>query len=246
MWGAAGMAVPHICHRGSTVSGMIDSSAGLAVLVYSRTVGYRHDSIAAGIDAVRALGHQHDFSVEATEDPAAFTEDNLARYGVVAFLNTNGPVLTDPGRAALESYIRAGGGFVGVHSAAATEFDWPFYGALVGAYFDGHPHVQPAVIRVADTDHPATTHLPAQWYRTDEWYDYLSNPRSTCRVLLTVDEPSYAGGGMGADHPIAWCRQYEGGRSFYTGLGHTVESYSEPAFLAHLLGGIRYAAGRAG
>jgi type 1 glutamine amidotransferase len=244
MWGAAMDGRAPRRRRTGNVSGMIDSSTGLAVLVYSRTVGYRHDSIAAGIDAVRTLGRQHGFTVEATEDPAAFTEANLARYGVVAFLNTNGPVLSDPGRAALESYVHAGGGFVGVHSAAATEFDWPFYGALVGAHFDAHPHVQPATVRVADTDHPATAHLPAQWYRIDEWYDYRSNPRSTCRVLLTVDEASYAGGGMGADHPIAWCREYAGGRSFYTGLGHTIEAYSEPAFLAHLLGGISYAAGR--
>ena len=225
---------------------MIHSSTGLAVLVYSRTVGYRHDSIPAGIEAIGSLGGEHGFTVEATEDPAVFTEANLVQYGVVMFLNTNGAVLSHPGRKALESYVRAGGGFVGVHSAAATEFDWPFYGGLVGAYFDGHPHVQPALVRVADDGHASTAHLPTQWPRTDEWYDYRSNPRSLCQVLLTVDEPSYIGGRMGADHPIAWCRPYEGGRSFYTGLGHTIESYSEPAFRDHLLGGIRYAAGAEG
>lgn len=223
------------------------------VLVYSRTTDYRHDSIPAGIAALRTLGADEGFEVDATEDPAAFTVASLAHYRVVVFLSTSGEVLEADGRVALESFIRSGGGFVGVHSAAATEYDWPFYGELVGAYFDRHPQVQPGTIQVVDPDHPATAPLPATWRRTDEWYDFradprsrpISDPASAVRVLMTVDESSYTGGGMGSDHPIAWCRKIAGGRSFYTAIGHTIESYAEQGVRAHLAGGIRFAAGLA-
>jgi type 1 glutamine amidotransferase len=214
------------------------------VLVFSATAGFRHDSIPAGTQAIRELGAAHDFTVTATEDAAAFTTGNLAGYEAVVFLNTTGDVLDGSQQAAFESYIRGGGGYVGVHSAADTEYDWPFYGELVGAYFASHPPVQRADVTVADRGHAATAHLPRTWTRTDEWYDYLSNARSTARVLATLDEASYTGGTMGADHPHAWCKAYQGGRSFYTGGGHTDAAYAEPAFRDHLLGGIRYAAGR--
>ncbi|WP_246074269.1 ThuA domain-containing protein [Nonomuraea terrae] len=209
------------------------------VLVFSRTAGFRHDSIPAGIQAIKDLG----FDVTATEDPGAFTTDNLAKYKAVIFLSTTGDVLNDAQQAAFESYIKAGGGFVGVHAAADTEYEWPFYGELVGAWFASHPAIQPATIKVEDRAHPATAHLGSLWNRTDEWYDYRTNARSTAHVLATLDESSYSGGRMGDDHPIAWCKEYEGGRSFYTGGGHTRESFAEPDFLKHLLGGINYAMG---
>jgi type 1 glutamine amidotransferase len=212
------------------------------VLVFSRTAGFRHDSIPAGIAAIRELGTEHGFTVTATEDGAAFAAANLDRYAVVVFLNTTGDVLDAGQQSAFEAYIRSGGGYVGVHSAADTEYDWPFYGDLVGAYFAAHPAIQQATIRVEDRSHPSTAHLDATWVRTDEWYNYRTNPRSAVRVLVTLDESSYSGGTMGADHPLAWYRPFEGGRSFYTGGGHTVQAYAEPAFRAHLLGGIRYAA----
>jgi type 1 glutamine amidotransferase len=208
------------------------------LLVFSKTAGYRHESIAAGLSTIR----DH-FTVDATEDGAAFEPDNLARYRAVVFLNTSGNVLGAAQQAAFEAYIRNGGGFAGVHAAADTEYDWPFYGELVGAYFKSHPAVQRAVLRVEDRNHPATAGLPETWTRTDEWYNFRTNPRSAVRVLLTLDESSYSGGTMGADHPHAWYREYEGARSFYTAGGHTVESYAEPAFRSHLVGGIRYAAG---
>ncbi|WP_235854343.1 ThuA domain-containing protein [Nonomuraea aridisoli] len=209
------------------------------VLVFSRTAGFRHDSIPAGIQAIKDLG----FDVTATEDPAAFTSDNLAKYKAVVFLSTTGDVLNDAQQAAFESYIKAGGGFVGVHAAADTEYDWPFYGELVGAWFASHPAIQPATIHVEDRAHSSTAHLGPLWNRTDEWYDYRTNARSTAHVLATLDESSYSGGRMGDDHPIAWCKEYEGGRSFYTGGGHTQQSFSEPDFRQHLLGGINYAMG---
>ncbi|BCJ54103.1 glycosyl hydrolase [Actinoplanes sp. NBRC 14428] len=215
------------------------------MLVFSRTAGFRHDSIAAGTQAIRDLGAQNGFSVTATEDPAVFTTAGLSSYEAVVFLNTTGDVLNAAQQTAFESYIRGGGGYAGVHAAADTEYDWPFYGELVGAYFASHPAIQPATVVVEDRGQASTAHLPQRWNRTDEWYNYRTNPRSTAHVLASLDESSYSGGGMGADHPHAWCKTLSSGRSFYTGGGHTQESYADPAFRAHLLGGIRYAAGQA-
>lgn len=215
----------------------------MRILVYTRTTGYRHESIPAGVAALAELGEQHGFAVTATEDPAVFDPDELARYAAVVFLSTSEDVFdTDRQRHAFEGFTVAGGGFVGIHGASCTEYRWPFYGELVGAWFDRHPEVQPGRIRVEDHDHPATAHLPASWDRVDEWYDFRTNPRGRVQVLLTLDEASYAGGRMGPDHPIAWCHENLGTRVFYTALGHTAESYAEPALRAHLLGGIRYAA----
>ncbi|WP_371786133.1 ThuA domain-containing protein [Streptosporangium subroseum] len=214
------------------------------VLVFSKTAAFRHDAIPVGIQAIRDLGATGSFTVTATEDAAAFTTANLAQYEAVVFLSTTGDVLNAAQQTAFESYIRAGGGFVGVHAAADTEYDWPFYGQLVGAYFSSHPAIQQAGVKVENRGHAATATLPQTWTRTDEWYNYQSNPRSTARVLATLDESSYSGGTMGADHPHVWCKTFEGGRSFYTGGGHTAASYTDSVFRAHLLGGIRYAAGR--
>ncbi|GIJ80964.1 Type 1 glutamine amidotransferase (GATase1) [Micromonospora phaseoli] len=215
------------------------------VLVFSKTAGFRHDAIPVGIQTVRDLGAANNFTVTATEDAAQFNTTNLARFEAVIFLNTTGDVLNSSQQTAFESYVNGGGGYVGVHSASDTEYDWPFYGNLVGAYFSSHPAIQQATVRMENRAHPSTAHLSQSWTRTDEWYNFRSNPRSTARVLATLDESSYSGGSMGGDHPIAWCKTVSGGRSFYTAGGHTQASYSEPAFRAHLLGGIRYAAGRA-
>ncbi|MFE0820065.1 ThuA domain-containing protein [Streptomyces sp. NPDC058807] len=213
------------------------------VLVFSRTAGFRHSSIDDGIAALRDLGAANNFTVDATEDPGAFTTGNLAQYEAVVFLSTTGDVLGDAQQTAFESYINAGGGYVGVHAAADTEYDWPFYEGLAGALFHSHPAIQPATVEVEDRAHDATAHLGGTWQRTDEWYNYRSNPRTTAHVLASLDESSYSGGNMNGDHPIAWCKEYEGGRAFYTGGGHTDESYADPAFRRHLLGGVRWAAG---
>lgn len=220
-----------------------EKAEGEHVLVFSKTAGFRHDSIPDGIATIQQLGADNGFTVDATEDAGAFTPGNLQQYDAVVFLSTTGDVLDDAQQRAFEDYVGAGGGYVGVHAAADTEYDWPFYGGLVGAYFDSHPQNQTATVKVEDHDHPATAHLGDEWVRFDEWYNYRSNPRGQARVLATLDESSYTGGNMGDDHPISWCQTYESGRSFYTGLGHTKESYAEPEFRAHLLGGIQYAAG---
>ncbi|MCX5330557.1 ThuA domain-containing protein [Streptomyces sp. NBC_00140] len=208
------------------------------LLVYTRTAAYRHDSIPAGIAAVRTLGG---FEVDASEDPRAL-ESPLERYAAIVFLSTSGEVLTPAGRERLASYVESGGGFVGVHAAACTEYDWPYYAELLGARFDRHPEYQPGKAVIEDHEHPATRHLPAVWDFTDEWYDFRTNPRGTARVLARADESSYDGGGMGADHPLVWCREQAAGRVFYTALGHAAEAYEDPDFRAHLLGGIRWAA----
>ncbi|MEV0578023.1 ThuA domain-containing protein [Streptomyces sp. NPDC050392] len=212
------------------------------VLVFSKTAGFRHSSIDEGITALRELGAANNFTVTATEDAAAFTPANLAGYEAVVFLSTTGDVLDATQQTAFEGYMAAGGGYVGVHAAADTEYDWTWYAGLAGALFQSHPAIQPATVKVEDRAHDATAHLGPTWQRTDEWYNYRTNPRTSAHVLASLDESSYSGGSMSGDHPIAWCKDYAGGRAFYTGGGHTEESYTDPAFRRHLLGGIRWAA----
>lgn len=216
------------------------------VLVFSKTTGFRHDSIPQGIAAIEALGSEHGFAVDSTEDAARFSDAMLARYRVVIFLNTTGEILDAGEKAAFERYIRSGGGFVGIHSASDTEYGWPWYGRLVGTWFASHPQIQRATVHIANPDHPSMKGLPALWERTDEWYNFRGNPRGVVQILATLDEATYSGGAMGADHPIAWCQEIDGGRSWYTAMGHTKESYAEPLFRLHLLGGIESAAGGAG
>jgi hypothetical protein len=216
--------------------------APFSALVFSRTTGFRHASIPAGIAAVEVLGAYHAFSVEATEDPAAFSDSNLAQFAVVIFLNTTGDVLDSLQQGAFERYIRAGHGFVGVHSASDTEYGWPWYHALVGATFKSHPAIQPATVTVLDTAHASTRFLPNPWLRTDEWYNFTAPPVGVS-LLAQVEESSYTGGTMGSTHPISWYHAYDGGRAWYTAMGHTACSYAERAFLDHLAGGIEWAAG---
>ncbi|UUU26132.1 ThuA domain-containing protein [Streptomyces sp. DSM 40750] len=244
VWAALGGAALLIgCVSGPAVSDDEGGSDEHRVLVFSKTAGFRHDSIPEGIAAVRDLGAAHGFAVDATEDAGAFTARNLGRYDAVVFLSTTGDVLDTTQQGAFERYIKRGGSYVGVHAAADTEYDWAFYGGLAGAYFQSHPAIQPATVDVEDHAHPATAGLGATWNRTDEWYNYRSNPRERAHVLASLDESSYSGGTMNGDHPIAWCQNYQGGRAFYTGGGHTKESFAEPAFRQHLLGGIRWAIG---
>lgn len=214
------------------------------VLVFSKTEGFRHGSIPSGIAMIEQLGLDNDFDVVSIEDAALFTFDYLKDFQAVIFLSTTGNILNDSQQLAFEQYIQNGGSYVGIHSASDTEYDWPWYGDLVGAYFDSHPAGTPkATIKVSDRVHPSTEMLPFSWDRTDEWYNYRTNPRGKVHVLATLEEKSYSGGNMGWDHPIAWCREFDGGRSWYTGGGHTNASYDEPLFKEHVLGGIYYAVG---
>ena len=215
------------------------------VLVFSKTAGFRHSSIGVGIAAIRKLGQENGFSVDATEEAGAFTSKNLARYSAVVFLNTTGDVLDAAQQDDFERYIQAGGGYVGIHSATDTEYDWPWYGRLAGAYFNGHPNnpnVRKATYHVIDKSNPSTAGLPDPWDREDEFYNFKSiDP--TIHVLVEIDEKSYEGGTNGDHHPMSWYHDFDGGRAWYTNMGHTEATFSEPLFLKHLLGGLRYAIG---
>ncbi|MBM0204936.1 ThuA domain-containing protein [Micromonospora sp. STR1s_5] len=240
-----GLALSTILVAGGIVASPPTASAApFTVLIFSKTAGFRHGSITPGIAAIQQLGAANGFTVEATEDAAQFTDANLDRFAAVIWLSTTGDVLNAAQQAAFERYITGGGGYVGVHSASDTEYDWQWYGGLVGAYFASHPAEQNVTVKVADQVHPSTAMLPQRWNRFDELYNYRTNPRGNAHVLATLDESTYTGGSMGADHPISWCQNYSGGRAWYTGLGHTDASYTEANFRQHLLGGIRTAAAR--
>ncbi|EDM35542.1 transcriptional regulator, Crp/Fnr family protein [Pedobacter sp. BAL39] len=212
------------------------------LLIFTKTSGFHHSSIPAGVAAIIKLGKENNFLVDTTSDASKITESNLKQYSALVFLNTTGDLLNHYQEADLERYMQAGGNFVGVHAAADAEYDWLWYGRLVGAYFESHPDQQQAKLQLKDKNHPATTFLPDTWTRKDEWYNYkLISP--DLHILINLDENSYKGGTNGSNHPISWYHQFENGRSFYTGLGHTDESYKEPEFIKHLLGGITYAIG---
>ncbi|MEU6039901.1 ThuA domain-containing protein [Actinomadura sp. NPDC047616] len=221
------------------------------VLVFSKVTNYRHESIPAGIAAVRQLGAEHGFEVEATDDAGAFTDDNLARFQAIVFNNTNsspekGDLLNADQRAALQKFVRGGGGWVGLHSAADSERDWDWYEGLVGAIFDSHPAVQTGRIKVLDQAHPSTKGLPELWERTEEWYNWRTNPTGKVHTLAQIKvRDGIDGLDEGVDHPYSWCQRYDGGRSWYTAGGHASSAFSEPLFLRHLLGGITWAAGAA-
>jgi type 1 glutamine amidotransferase len=206
----------------------------------TKTAGYRHDSIPSGIAAIQAICDQLGWDLTATEDAALFTVENLESFSGVVFLSTTGDILDTNQETAFRSFIESGGSFMGVHAATDTEPDWPWYRDYVGAHFDSHPEIQSAHIHLDVTDHPATSHLSDPWIRADEWYNFDLNPRANVNVLLTLDEETYIGGAMG-DHPISWTREVGDSRLFYTALGHTASSYSEPEFLTHLAGGMQWA-----
>ncbi len=213
------------------------------VLVFSKTTGFRHSSIPQGIAAITKLGQENGFSVDTTENADYFNEDSLAKYAAVIFLHTTGDLLNQYQEADFERYIQSGGGFVGIHAAADAEYDWGWYGRLVGGYFESHPEQQVAKLIVQDSTNAATKHLPHVWERKDEWYNF-KNLNPDVHVLLTIDEKSYQGGKNGDHHPMAWYHDFDGGRAFYTELGHTEESFVEDNYLKHVLAGIQYAIGK--
>lgn len=217
-----------------------------SVLVFSKTTGWRHDSIPTAVAAVQRVAMEQSFYSTATEDASVFTADTLKGYRAVIFVNTTGDVLDPAQQAALQQFIDNGGGYMGVHSAADTEYDWPWYGQLVGAWFLSHPpglqttRVQFTQDGIADAGR--------SWTVTDEIYNYRSNPRTNAgasvQVLATVQESDYSGGTMGDDHPISWCHAQGKGRAWYTGLGHDAKLYADPVFLRQLARGVNYAGGR--
>ncbi|MBC3789109.1 ThuA domain-containing protein [Spirosoma utsteinense] len=225
---------------------VVSPPAPRRVLVFSKTKGWKHTSIPFGIAAIQKLGQENNFRVDTTKNADYFNDDSLRHYQAVVFMSTTGNVLNPVQQAAFERYIQAGGGYMGVHAAADTEYDWPWYNKLVGAYFSSHPNnsnVRKATVDVTDKSHVSTAHLPDRWERTDEWYNYRSF-YSDLNVLANLDENTYDGGTNGSNHPIAWYHEFDGGRAFYTGGGHEDASFSEPLFVKHLLGGLTYTMGK--
>jgi len=237
----------------------IGDAAEPAVLVYTRNhvtdgQGYRHDNIAASVQMVRDLGKRGGFAVDTSEDPGVFTDDTLRRYRVLVFSNSNNEAFeNDEQRAAFRRFVQAGGGFVGIHSASGSERQWPYYWALLGGKFKRHPKLQPFTIQVTDPGHPSTSHLGATWDWEDEFY-YCDNLNPGIHVLLagdltTVEDPNksgYPGRVFGDRFPLAWCQGFDGGRQFYTALGHKIEHYDDPKFQQHVLGGILWVMGETG
>jgi uncharacterized protein len=213
------------------------------VLIFTKTEGFRHKSIEIGVQTIKELGIENNFEITQTEDSKIFSIENLKQYHLVIFLNTTGNVLNEDEEQAFKNYINKGGSFMGIHSATDTEYEWSWFGDLVGAYFLNHPKQSTATIKREVKRHKSTKYLPKTWSRYDEWYNFKSINKNI-KVLLTLDESSYEGGTNGAYHPIAWYHEFDGGRSFYTGLGHTIESYSEPEFRRHILGGVLYCLNR--
>ena len=223
---------------------VLTTSAQTKILVFSKTAGFRHSSIIPGKPAIIKLGKENGFSVDTTEDASKFTDAVLKEYNAIVFLNTTGDVLNNFQQAAFERYIQAGGGFMGIHAATDCEYNWPWYGKLVGAYFKGHPKTQSAKLNVIDKSHISTAHLPDVWERVDEWYNFKKAPsKEDVTVLVTIDEGSYQGGDNNGWHPMVWYHNYDGGRAYYTEFGHTDESFADPNYLKHILGGIKYAIG---
>lgn len=218
------------------------------VLLFTKTAGWHHDAVHAGVGAVQELGKLHDFEVFWTADAKRVMNDQeLAKYQAVVFLLTTGDILDDGQQAAFERYIRKGGGFVGVHSASDTEYGWPWYTRMVGHMFKTHPAVQTAVLQVRERNFPGMERFAPRSLHTEEWYEFGPATSDKLTYLLSVDEATYRpetdkGKGMGAFHPVSWYQSYDGGRAFYTALGHMAATYRDPVFLHHLYGGIYWAA----
>jgi type 1 glutamine amidotransferase len=228
------------------VMSIAPTASPLKLLVFSKTAGFRHDCIPVGQEMLKAICEREGWVAHFTEDADWFQPKLLKSFDVALFLCTTQDVLNDEQQAAFQSWFESGKGYVGIHSAADTEYDWPWYGELVGAWFSGHPRIQKATIRVENRSHATTKHLPAEWVRTDEWYNYKANPRGKAQVLASLDESTYEGGTMGEDHPIIWCRELGKGRTWYTGLGHTKESYTEEAFVRLIAEALRWTGRRSG
>lgn len=243
------------CKPVLTVLLIIYSSAAFSqqfkALLFTKTDGFHHESILAGVEAIRLLASKHHFAVDWQENAGVFNDKALENYKVVIFLNTTGNILNDQQQAAFEKFIKAGKGYVGIHSASDTEYDWAWYTKLVGMMFKIHPQNQTAYLKVEDSNFPGMERFPKKFLWTDEWYQYGDRKADDLKILITVDEKTYdpyakwgdnEGKGMGAVHPISWYHNYDGGRAFYTGLGHIPLTFSDQTFLDHIYGGIYWAA----
>lgn len=241
--------------RGFAIAALFFSTAASAqqfsALVFTKTTGWHHESIHEGVAAMREIAKRHHFAMDWHEDASVFTDERLKKYSVIIFLLTSGDVLNDEQKAAMERFIQQGKGFVGIHSASDTEYNWDWYTNMVGRTFHIHPEIQTAEMTVLDRKFPGLERMPNRLWWTEEWYEFGAERVKGLNYLLSVDEKTYApeaqwgekkGTGMGKFHPIAWYHEYDGGRAFYTGLGHLPATYSDILFQEHIYGGIFWAA----
>jgi len=224
------------------------------VLVYTRNYtkdgkGFVHDNIAASVAMLKKLGQENGFAVEVSDQPGVFTDSNLKKYQALIFSNSNNEAFANEDqRAAFKRYIQGGGGFVGIHSASGSERDWPYFWDVLGGKFNRHSPRQNMSLKVVDAKHPATRHLPAVWKWNDDESYYLDNLNPDIHVLLASDLTvikdsqldKYPGKVFGGRFPLAWCHEFDGGRQFYTALGHQIAHYSDLDFQKHVLGGIQW------
>jgi hypothetical protein len=231
--------------------GMSQRGGQFRALLFTKTAGFHHESIHEGVAAIRALADKHVFSVNWQENAGIFNDRALENFDVVIFLNTTGDVLNDEQQAAFEKFIQSGKGYVGIHSASDTEYEWEWYTKMVGHMFKIHPQIQTAKLKITNRNFPGLELMPDEFLWTDEWYEYQPATTDGLNYIITIDESSYdpkvkwgdnVGEGMGELHPMAWYHEYDGGRAFYTGLGHVPAVYQDPMFLTHLYGGIYWAA----
>ena len=208
-----------------------------SILVITETEGWVHESIGSGLNLIEDIGNKNNFNVYYSDDSSVITNDNLKNFNSIIFLNTTGNILSNKEQNVMEEFIRSGRGFLGVHSAADTEYEWDWYGNLVGAYFKSHPDVMSA--KILTIENKITNHLDSEWKIEDEWYNF-NYTNENIKILLNLDESSYEGGDHPDYHPITWYHEYDGGRSFYTGLGHTNEVYKDNRFIKLLEKGILY------
>ena len=208
-----------------------------SILVITETEGWVHESIGSGLNLIEDIANKNNFNVYYSDDSSIITHDNLKNFNSIIFLNTTGNILSNKEQNVMEEFIRSGRGFLGVHSAADTEYDWDWYGNLVGAYFRSHPDVMSA--KILTVENKITDHLDSEWRIEDEWYNF-NYTNENIKILLNLDESSYEGGDHPDYHPITWYHEYDGGRSFYTGLGHTNEVYKDNRFIKLLEKGILY------
>lgn len=227
---------------GLSLETFAQSNPQFRVLVFSRTKGFRHQSIPDGVVALKKLARDQIFDIYTTEDESYITDKNLERYDVMVMMSTTGTIFNDEQKAVIQRFVQAGNGIVGIHSATDTEYEWPWYTKLIGAQFLNHPHQQTLKLNVVNREHPATYHLPEKWVWSDEIYAF-KNFNPDVKVLITADERTYdPKNGMGEFHPMSWTNEYDGGRIFYTAMGHTDWAFLDDDFLKHIYGGIWWAA----
>ncbi len=234
-----------------TFISMASFSQQFKALLFTKTDGFHHESILEGVSTIRQLASRNDFTVDWHENATIFNDKALEKYDAIILLNTTGNILTNEQQAAFEKFIRAGKGFVGIHSASDTEYEWPWYTKMVGMMFKIHPKNQTAYLKVENTNFPGMERFPAKLLWTDEWYEFGERKADDLKFLLSVDEKSYnpyakwgenEGKGMGNFHPVSWYHPYDGGRAFYTALGHIPLTFSDQIFQNHIYGGIYWAA----